>query len=351
MTMRVGFRYDMRAPELTPDSPSPQELYRCAIEQCAWADERGFETMYLAEHHGAEDSYLPSPITLAAAVASRTSKLEFHFSALVLPMHDPIRLAEDLAVLDLIAGPGRVQIYAGMGYRPHEYQMFGVDFDDRVEVYEAALETLRKAWSGQHVGSEGQEFQVTPLPATPGGPRLLVAGSARPSARRAIRFGLGYRPATEELYEYFTAQLAAAGEPAPEPFPRHGPGFVYVTEDPERDLQRLAPHLMHATNLYAKWAKEGGGHNQNGYWRNNEGLEALSADPSIWVITPEECVQRCEEAGPDWELRFHPLLGGLPPDLSWAGLEMFEARVLPRLIEAGLRVPAPGVATSPALPR
>ena len=113
--MKIGLRYDMRAPDLGPGSPSPGDLYKAAVEQCIWADRKGFDTVYLAEHHGAEDNYCPSPLILAAAIAGATEQIELHFSALCITMHDPLRLAEDLAVLDLIAGPGRVLITAGIG--------------------------------------------------------------------------------------------------------------------------------------------------------------------------------------------------------------------------------------------
>jgi alkanesulfonate monooxygenase SsuD/methylene tetrahydromethanopterin reductase-like flavin-dependent oxidoreductase (luciferase family) len=337
--VRFGLRYDMRAPGLGPKSVRTTDLYRCAIEQAAWAEQRGFGTVYLAEHHGAEDGYLPSPITLAAAIAGRTTAMELHFSALVVPMHDPIRLAEDLAVLDLIAGPGRVQVYAGIGYRPHEYAMFGVDFDQRVQVYEAALDVLRRAWRGDPVERDGTEYFVTPLPATPGGPRLLIAGNAKPSARRAVRLGLGYSPTSERLYDYYLEQAVLAGVPTPQPFPRHGPGFVYVTEDPERDWPLVGPYVSHASNLYAQWATERG-IDDNGYWRSHDGVEELKRDPAMWVLTPEECVRRCVEAGDDYELRFHPLLGGMPPDLSWPNLALFAEKVLPALRDAGLTCPA-----------
>jgi alkanesulfonate monooxygenase SsuD/methylene tetrahydromethanopterin reductase-like flavin-dependent oxidoreductase (luciferase family) len=337
--MRLGLRYDMRAPGLGREPPATTDLYRCAVEQSAWSEKHGFGAVYLAEHHGAEDGYLPSPITLAAAIAGRTSELELHFSALVVPMHDPIRLAEDLTVLDLVAGPGRVQVYAGMGYRPHEYAMFGVEFERRVEVYEAAIHTLQRAWRGEPVERGGTSYLVTPAPATPGGPRLLIAGSGRPSARRAVRLGLGYRPTSEELYEYYLEQAALAGLPPPEPFPRHGPGFLYITDDPERDWPRVAPYVSHASQLYAQWATERGTED-NGYWRSHEGLDALKRDPALWVITPEECVRRCVKQGDDWELRFHPLLGGMPPELSWAALELFVTKVLPGIADTRLHLPA-----------
>lgn len=172
---------------------------------------------------------------------------------------------------------------------------------------------------------------MTPLPVTPGGPRMFIAGSARPSARRAARLGIGYRPATADLYSYYEEQCAAAGISDVEPFPEHGPAFLFVTEDPERDWHTLAPHLMYATNSYAQWAKERTNAPQNGYWQNRDDLEALKADPSMWVVTPDELLRRCAALPVDYELRMHPLLGGIDPEVSWRSLELFADKVLPEL--------------------
>lgn len=335
--MKIGLRYDMRAPDLGPGSPSLQALYAAAVEQCKWADELGFETVYLAEHHGAEDNYCPSPLVLASAIAGCTTGIRLHFSALCITMHHPLRLAEDLAVLELIAGPGRILITAGIGYRPHEFEMFGVDYPRRAEVFEKHLEALRRAWTGEEFEYEGRRVRVTPKPATPGGPTIYLAGSAKPSARRAARLGLGYRPVSEELYRYFESECERLGRPRPEPFPRHGPAFLYVTEDPERSWAQLTPHLLHASNQYARWGRERKNAPSNAYWKEMSGVEELKADPNMWVVTPEECLERCRKLGPDYELRMHPLLGGLPPELSWQSLQLFADRVLPRLEAEGLR--------------
>lgn len=213
--MNIGLRYDMRAPDLGPGSASPRDLYQAAVEQCLWADKKGFNTVYLAEHHGAEDNYCPSPLILAAAIAGATEQIELHFSALCVTMHDPLRLAEDLAVLDLIAGPGRVLVTAGIGYRPEEFDMFGVDFPNRGKVFEEKLEVLRTAWRGEEFEYRGTRVRVTPVPGTPGGPTLYIGGNAKPSARRAARMGLGYRPATEDLYRFYAEECARLGHPEP----------------------------------------------------------------------------------------------------------------------------------------
>lgn len=335
--MRIGLRYDMRAPDLGPGSASPAQLYEAAVEQAKWADEQGFAAVYLAEHHGAEDNYCPAPMILAAAMAGATRSIALHLSALCITMHHPLRLAEDLAVLDLIAGPGRLLVTAGMGYRPHEFEMFGVDYPGRAAVYEHTLDVLRRAWTGEDFVLDGTTVRVTPTPASPGGPTVYIGGNAKPSARRAARLGLGYRPASEELYEYYEAECARAGRPAPEPFPKHGPAFVHVTEDPERTLARLAPHLVHASTMYARWAGERAGARVNGYWKELGDIESIKADPRMWILTPEEAVQRLRALEPDYELRLHPLLGGIPPELSWQNLELLVGQVLPQVPTAATR--------------
>src|SRR5690606_20598071 len=99
---------------------------------------------------------------------------------------DPIRLAEQLAVLDLASG-GRVTIVAGLGYREEEFAMAGVDRKRRGTVMEEAVETMRRAWTGEPFEYRGRRVVVTPKPKTPGGPTLLVGGSTEKAARRAAR--------------------------------------------------------------------------------------------------------------------------------------------------------------------
>ena len=92
--VRLSLRYDMRAPAF---GPPVQALYAAALEQSEWAEGHGFESVNLTEHHGSDDGYCPSPLVLAAAIAGRTRSLRILVAALVLPLYDPIRLAEDLA--------------------------------------------------------------------------------------------------------------------------------------------------------------------------------------------------------------------------------------------------------------
>src|SRR5215472_10130189 len=114
----IGIRYDLRVPPFAKTTHA--ELYAACLDQCAWADEHGFDFVALSEHHGVEDGYLPAPITLAAAIAGRARRIPISIAAVLVPLHDPVRLAEELAVLALASG-GRVSVVAGLGYRHDEF--------------------------------------------------------------------------------------------------------------------------------------------------------------------------------------------------------------------------------------
>lgn len=328
--MKLALRYDMRAPDF--GAPAG-ELYEASVAQVAWADRLGFQTVYLAEHHGADDGYCPAPMIQAAAMMGVSSHIRVHFSALLVPLHDPIRLAEDLAVLDLISG-GRVEVTVGLGYRPHEYAMFGVEKKQRVAVLEDALGVLQKAWTGEPFDYRGQEVVVRPRPHQRPRPPLYIGGSAEPSALRAARFGDGYMPAMPGLWEIYTAECERLGRPVGPKPPGKGPLFLHVSDDPERDWEVVAPHVLYTAASNAEWAKERGV-GATPYPAATT-VEELKAHPRFMVVTPRELTEHALALPDDSELCFQPLMGGLPPEIGWSSLTLFEERVLPDLIEAGV---------------
>ena len=119
-------RFDMRAPSW---GAPPVALYGAVPEMCAWAEDHGGLAAVFCEHHGSEDGYLPSPFLLASAVAARTQRLALSL-ILIFPFYEPVRLAEDMAVLDIISG-GRASYILALGYRPEEFEQFGVALGDR----------------------------------------------------------------------------------------------------------------------------------------------------------------------------------------------------------------------------
>ena len=151
-------RFDLRAPE---GGAPASELYAAALEMAAFGEEQGCLAVQVSEHHGADDGYLPAPLVLAAAIAGRTRRVPIQVAALILPLHDPIELAEQMAVLDLASG-GRVSYVLALGYRHAEYAMFGRDFAARGRRLEACLEALRRAWTGEAFDFEGRPVRVTP---------------------------------------------------------------------------------------------------------------------------------------------------------------------------------------------
>src|SRR5882757_8645547 len=131
-------RFDMRTP--ASGAPTPA-LYDAALQMCAWAETRGAIIAVLSEHHATADGHLPSPLILASAIAARTKVLNILVAAATLPLYHPVRLAEDMTVLDNLS-KGRVHYVFGIGHRPQEYEHMGVDVRRRGRVADESLELL-----------------------------------------------------------------------------------------------------------------------------------------------------------------------------------------------------------------
>jgi alkanesulfonate monooxygenase SsuD/methylene tetrahydromethanopterin reductase-like flavin-dependent oxidoreductase (luciferase family) len=333
--MQLALRYDMRAPAF---GASTADLYQASVEQAHWADGLGFDTVYLAEHHGAEDGYCASPMIQASAIAAVTRRMEIHLSALIAVLHNPLRLAEDLATVDIIS-QGRLAMTLGLGYRPHEYAMFGIDKRTRVQLLEEIIGVLDQAWTGEPFDYHGTEVMVRPTPVRKPRPPIYIGGSSEASAVRAARLGDNYLPAVPALTEVYEAELRRLGKRIPpRPLPK-GPLFLFVTDDPERDWEVVAPHVIYTSNSNAEWARERGVGATP--YPPVKDVADLKASPQFAVVTPDECVQLAEKLGPQSELVFQPLMGGLDPTVGWRSLELFGTDVLPRLMELDLR-PAGG---------
>src|SRR5271165_996084 len=181
--MRFGMRAD------TEDPGARADLYRAALDMAAWAESRGCLSAVVSEHHASDDGYLPSPVPMAAALAARTTTLPINVGALLVALYEPIKLAEDLVVVDHLS-QGRVSYIVGIGYRTEEFAMFGIDSRRRAAVTEARIAFLQRVWSGETVELDGRPVTVRPLPYTPGGPPLAYGGGSEPAARRAGRLGM-----------------------------------------------------------------------------------------------------------------------------------------------------------------
>ncbi|MDG2262073.1 MAG: LLM class flavin-dependent oxidoreductase, partial [Actinomycetota bacterium] len=238
--IEVSLSYDMRA---HADGVSPAALYSAAIDQCAWADVNGFSSVTLSEHHASSDGYLPSPIVMGSAIAGATRNMLINLSVVLLPLYDPVRAAEDLAVLDLVSG-GRMRLTVAAGYRGVEYEQFGLDITHRPSLMEEAIETLKQAWTGEPFEFRGKTITVLPRPHQRPRPAITLGGASPATARRAARFCDDYQPLGDRLYELYLDELDVLGyeRPSRVRLPTKGsPVFVHVTDDPEADWVRIAP--------------------------------------------------------------------------------------------------------------
>ena len=189
-------RFNCIQPGLEPVEMSAR--YQAFVDMAEYADAHGLQAISLEEHHGATNGWSPSPLIMAGLVFGRTKRIMATLNALLAPLHDPLRLAEDIAVLDLASG-GRFVVIAGIGYRASEYAAHGKDWAKRGALQDEAIDTMLKAWTGEPFEYRGTTVQVSPRPFTQPHPTLMLGGSSKVAARRAARFGL---------------PLPAAGQPA-----------------------------------------------------------------------------------------------------------------------------------------
>jgi alkanesulfonate monooxygenase SsuD/methylene tetrahydromethanopterin reductase-like flavin-dependent oxidoreductase (luciferase family) len=214
--------------------------------------------VWFTEHHFVDDGYLPSALTLAAAVAARTSRIRIGTNLLLLPLHDPLRVAEDAATIGIISD-GRFTLGVGLGYREDEYAAFGRDLRHRPSLLEESITILRRAWSGEPIDFEGKRFRVPavavrPLPRRP--VPLFLGGLSPVAVGRAGRLADGYLSINGELGATYLDALGEAGrDPAAGRISRlHN---AIIDEDPERTWAAVGPHALHQINDYVSWGSFG----------------------------------------------------------------------------------------------
>jgi alkanesulfonate monooxygenase SsuD/methylene tetrahydromethanopterin reductase-like flavin-dependent oxidoreductase (luciferase family) len=327
--VRSTVLFDMRGPAFgTPTAT----LYATALEMAAFADEIGISRVNLMEHHGSEDGYLPQPFVMGGGVAARTKRCRVSLGAVILPLHDPVKIAEQIAVLDQMSG-GRLDVILGAGYVAWEFAAFGVSMRDRGRLLDEGLEIIIRALRGERFEAGGREIYVRPLPVQRPEDILLVGGGVEASAKRAARFGLGISPVKPHLLEVYDAECRRLGREPGRKFGPSPPSNIHLAEDPERAWAQLMPHLKHVVAEYAKWADADASSNSpfRGLLHDEQALRHCGMF-AVW--TPDELVAKAPSLVANYgSLSFMPLLGGLAPEIGWESLELLE-KVMPRLTGA-----------------
>jgi alkanesulfonate monooxygenase SsuD/methylene tetrahydromethanopterin reductase-like flavin-dependent oxidoreductase (luciferase family) len=325
----MQMRFDLRVPPFAGTDFATQ--HRACLDMSSWAEGIGVESISVSEHHGDPAGFTSAPVALAAAILGRTERVAVTISAALAPFHDPVRLAEQLATVDCLA-PGRLSVILGAGYRRAEFEMAGIDRAQRGRLLEECVEVLRGAWSGGPFEWRGRSVLVTPTPATPGGPRLLMGGKTALAARRAARVRLPFSPASGDpaLAGAYREECARLGfdsgsvEGLGERPAR--PGFVMVSVDPDRTWEQIKPNALYDAETYSSWQDDG----VRSDWvvPDLQSADDLRASNRYLVVTPDECVALYRRHD---GLTLHPLMGGIHPDQAWESLHLIETRVLPRV--------------------
>ena len=214
-------------------------FYAECLEEIEEGEALGFTGVWLSEHHFVDDGYLPSPLVVAAAIAARTTTMTIGTNVLLLPMHHPLRVAEDAAVADLVSG-GRFVLGVGQGYVQHEFEALGFERRYRPSLFEEGIEVIRRALGEGRTGYEGKRWSFDDLPFEPrpeGKLPIYIGAFADPAIDRAARLADGFLAsagggAFGETYRKVRAALERHGR-AEEEFPYVASGWPSCTRMPE----------------------------------------------------------------------------------------------------------------------
>src|SRR5438105_2156224 len=308
--MLFGLRFDFRNPELAGTTMA--DRYSAALDIVEWAEGLGCVSIAVSEHHGSPDGYVPSPIVMLAAMAARTTNVRFMIAALIAPFHDPLRIAEDMLVLDNLS-KGRVDLVVAGGYVPEEFAMFDVPMNERAKRVTEMVKTLKAAFTGEPFEYRGRMVQVTPAPFRPGGPSVSLGGSSEPAARRAARIADGFMPSVPEAWEFYRDEVQKLGRPDPGPSPIGKNHVVALAEDPDKGWEQMAPFFLHETNAYGAWQAQA---DIASPFHTVRDIDELRITGHYRVLTPEQFVDD-QRAAPFPFALLHPLCGGMPIDLAW----------------------------------
>jgi probable F420-dependent oxidoreductase len=308
------------------------------IAEAQLAESVGFDSCFFGEHHQDRDGFLPSPLIVATAVAARTRTLRVGTSVILLPLHHPIHLAEDVITLDLVS-KGRVLLGVGIGYQPSDFKAFAVPMEERLGRFEESVEILKLAWTGEPFSFHGKhytldEVRITPRPYQKPGPPLWIGASVQAAARRAGRVADAFvgTPSTGiqnavGLATIYKEAARKAGRPAQVVQMRD----AWVAKDRAEADAVYGPHVMTAYKYYFD--------NRLAEFRTLPAgtpftLEALAPDRLI-LGDPETCVrefQRWSSAtGADYfllRLR-HAHSGGPAHAKIMDAITLFGERVIP----------------------
>lgn len=338
--LRFGLFYDFRNPAAWRRAYT--DIYSEIFEQIAWAEQHGFDNVWLSEHHLVDDGYAPGTLPIAAAIAARTKTIRIGSAILILPLHNPIRVAEDAATIDVISN-GRFELGVAPGYKVEEYESFGIPKRERGRRTNEGLEIIRRLLDGETLSYKGQYYEVrqakiAPQPAQR--PRLPIwAGGITPaSTRRAAKYADGFLAVggpSKELFDSYITALQELGKPVTDLRLAGGYFWLIPASDPEKSWHEAAPHVLYQLNLYADWFAKSGMPLLPPI-RDTEHLRELGILNVVDVDTCIAMIQGLASAVPLTHYYSFTLPPGLPASWIQPHLELFASRVIPAFRERAM---------------
>lgn len=324
-----------------PKGEHPDRLIDELVEQAELCEQVGFDGFYFTEHHQQEDAYLPAPVLMAGLVGMRTTRIKVGTCVLLMPLYDPIRLAEECAVVDQ-ATKGRFVVAAGIGYQQVDFDAFGIDRRHRVGRTEEGVEILRRAWTGEPFDFEGRHHRirnvrVTPRPYQKGGPPIWLAAWSEPGLDRAARIGDGWIvdpiQSLDVVKDYTDRYRAACARYGRKPYVclmRDG-----IVAESRRDAEKKSGPTMHTH----RWYLQHGGYVRDRWLEGVERPEDLTFDvvtrERVIAGTPDDWVRELarwkEVIQPDSLMVRLRQPGGPPQAEALRDIRLFGEEVIPRL--------------------
>jgi len=326
--LRIGVSYDFRNP--VNSGVSDAYLYAEILEQVKWLDQIGADMVWFTEHHFVEDGYLPSWVPVAGAMAAVTSHVRFGTDICLMPFNHPIRLAEDLAVLDNISG-GRVDIGLGMGYAPHEFRGFGFSPSRRVSLMNEGIEVLQQCFTGERFSYHGKRYQFEDVIIKPGyvqkgGPPIWLAAMSEPGALRAAHYDTNFLPQglRKKSFDPWVEALQSTDRKTSDK--RVGIiRSILVTDDRSADWPVIRAAEKYRMQLYNRFFEESG----EGFGETGEPV------PQTWIVGDvEHCIAELKSFIREFGITDIVTMAvppGLRADQMGDSLQLLFTEVVPRL--------------------
>lgn len=340
MKYGIGY-YSLQSPAHSPRKHAA--LYKEMLDEIRTADDMGFDSAWLTEHHFLADGYCPSLMVTAGAIAARTRKIRIGTGVLLIPLHDPVRIAEDSAVVDLIS-EGRFILGLGLGYRKEEFDGFGRTLKERKGRIEESLDILMKSWEEESFDHNGKYYKLKDLNVTPKPVQrpipIWIGAFTEPAIRRAARIGaplfvpaIGIIPIIKALFDLHASLLIEYGK-NPEDVEKPLVREIYISDKKSDDVwEEIKENVTYTAKGYASW----------GSMVDREGnLLSDPSDPILYDIardqaiigTTSECIDKINEYRENLPIdnmicRFK--FPGISHDEAMRSMKLFSDKVLPHV--------------------